>query len=406
MEWEFFLFGSILKRVEDKIHEIANIAGLNGLAGSGLMSGDTGLACFYANYADWSRDHSFERLAAERIGRALDPAAGSFPGYSLANGFAGTGHVLRYLQKDKLLSLDGEAIYRALDEPMYKAMLAYLDAGKYDYLHGALGIGLYFLGEPGNEQYRGYLKLLSLRLLEMAEQEDDGSLKWISVLDPDTERRGVNLSLSHGMASIILVACRILEEGIAEEQCRTIILGGLRYLEKQRLENEQFLSIFPSWALESEQEVQSSRLAWCYGDLGIGLAYLAAGRLFPDQHYSMRGLEILQHSAERRDLEENRVVDACLCHGASGIALIFNIIYQQTKYTLFRDASLYWLDVCLNMAVHEDGAAGYKYKGGPGRGHWLYFNGLLTGTAGIGLALLSFVQNRKPEWAKLFLLNL
>ena len=113
---------------------------------------------------------------------------------------------------------------------------------------------------------------------------------------------------------------------------------------------------------------------------------------------------ILLHAAERRDLVENMVYDAGICHGAAGIALVFNILYQEAGLTQYREAAAHWLDVCLNMSYHRDGIAGYREWRLPEYGGWKNTPGLLNGVAGIGLSLLSFVSDQEPSWAGSLLL--
>ena len=97
---------------------------------------------------------------------------------------------------------------------------------------------------------------------------------------------------------------------------------------------------------------------------------------------------ILIHSSKRRDLNENGVIDACFCHGASGIAHIFHRMYKETELDECGEAARYWMEKTIEMSKFKDGLAGYKV--------WRRDNGfendagLLEGIAGIGLALLSY----------------
>ncbi len=368
------------------------------------MGGKAGLACFYAYYADWSGNRVFDSLAADMIEQELNPAAGHVPELRFSNGLSGLAWLIHHLTATGMFQWDTTSVFDELDPHLYPYMLAEMLAGHYDYLHGALGVALYFLRQPGSDKYRPHLEELVSELDKMAVREDDGSIKWKSVLDEKTNKSGYNLSLSHGMASIILILSKIYAEGISEQMTGQLIKGSLMYVNKQKLPSGEFLSVFPSWAKESMQESEQSRLAWCYGDLGIGLAYMQAGEILPESSYKTDGLSILLSTALRRDLEENNVFDAGLCHGASGLALIYNVLYQTTLLTVFREAAMYWLDICLNMAIHDDGSAGYKAWHHPDYGGWQNSPGLLDGVAGIGLSLLSFVSVREPTWAGSLLL--
>ncbi|MCK4569958.1 MAG: lanthionine synthetase C family protein [Bacteroidales bacterium] len=390
--------------MENKIHEIAGSIATCVPDEGGMMGGKAGLACFCAYYADWSGDQAFNGLAADLIEKALNPAAGRFPGYKFSDGLSGIAWLVHHLSSSGLMNLESASIFDELDPYLYRFMITEVKSGHYDYLHGALGTALYFLRQPKNEKYRAHLATLVVELEKTVENEPDGGLKWLSVLDSETQKTGYNLSLSHGLASIIIVLSKIMKEGILNETCERLIRGSFRYLEKQKLDPGKYRSSFPSWAKESSDDMHSSRLAWCYGDLGIGLAYLEAAALFPGTSYRLDGLDILGKTALRKDPGENNVVDAGICHGASGLALFYNILSQKTKQNVFEDAALHWMDVCLNMAIHKDGLAGYKSWYLPAYGGWKNTEGLLEGITGIGLVLLLFISNREPGWARSLLL--
>lgn len=404
MGWKVFLPDSYIKPVENKIHEIAGSLADRVPDEGSLMGGKAGLACFYAYYADWSGNRVFDSLAVDMIEQALNPAAGHVPELRFSNGLSGIAWLIHHLTSTGMFQWDTASVYNELDPHLYPYMLAEMRAAHYDYLHGALGVSLYFLRQPGSDKYRSHLEELVSELDNHADKEDDGSIKWKSLLDEKTNKSGYNLSLSHGMASIILILSKIYAEGISKLLAKKLINGGLRYVDNQKLSPGEYLSVFPSWAKESMQEPEQSRLAWCYGDLGIGLAYMQAGDILPESSYKTDGLSILLSTALRRNLEDNNVFDAGLCHGASGLALIYNVLYQRTLLTVFKEAAIYWLDISLNMAVHDDGIAGYKAWHHPDYGGWQNSSGLLDGAAGIGLSLLSFVSIREPSWAGSLLL--
>jgi hypothetical protein len=99
-------------------------------------------------------------------------------------------------------------------------------------------------------------------------------------------------------------------------------------------------------------------LGWCYGDLGIGISLIDAGSILRSQQATNVGIDTLLHSSLRRDLLANSVVDAGICHGAGGIAHIFNRLFYKTGIYQFKDASLYWYEVTIGMANKGDDSFG------------------------------------------------
>jgi lantibiotic modifying enzyme len=404
MGWKVFLPDRFIAPVKMKIHEIAGSVGGSVPGEVGLMGGKAGLACFYAYYADWIGDGAFGGTAAELIEQALNPAAGHFPGYTFSGGMSGIAWLIHHLSAMKMQEWDASSVFDELDIHLYNRMMEDVNAGHYDYLHGALGNAIYFLRHAQQHEYRVYLAQLIDALEEISVEDETNCLSWRSVLDAEKHHEGVNLGLSHGMASIIIMLSKMHSAGVAESKCERLLRGGLCFLDKQMLDPGQHLSVFPAWSKESMETVSASRLAWCYGDPGIGLAYLAADAIMPQNDYKARAVDILLRTTLRRDLDENYVFDAGICHGAAGLALFYNILFQRTDLVPFREASLYWLDVCLNMAQHEDGIAGYKSWYSPAYGGWKNIPGLLEGVAGIGLVLLAFISGRPPAWSEALLL--
>src|SRR5208282_3699946 len=106
--------------------------------------------------------------------------------------------------------------------------------------------------------------------------------------------------------------------------------------------------------------------------------------------------------------ESYNVQDAGLCHGASGVAHIYNRLYQRLGDQRFRDAALVWYERILRMSTPGTGVGGYsKYAttGPGGTAAWEPWPGLLDGSIGIALALLAAVTPVEPRWDRLMLLS-
>jgi hypothetical protein len=122
------------------------------------------------------------------------------------------------------------------------------------------------------------------------------------------------------------------------------------------------------------------------------------------------------------------VVDAGLCHGAAGVAHVFNRLFQMTGEEQLAATARAWVNVVLDMPgrpaasillprsklfgqslqMPADGVAGYSawtYTEALGW-HWIADRGFLTGAAGIGLTLLAAIGRREPTWDRVLLLSL
>jgi hypothetical protein len=102
------------------------------------------------------------------------------------------------------------------------------------------------------------------------------------------------------------------------------------------------------------------------------------------------------------------VIDPGLCHGAAGLAHIYNRIYCASGEPLFADAARRWFERTLEMRKPGLGVAGYQSwgpKAGAPRGEmeWLDDGSFLTGAIGIALALLGGIAPLEPNWDRLLL---
>jgi lantibiotic modifying enzyme len=209
--------------------------------------------------------------------------------------------------------------------------------------------------------------------------------------------------LSHGISSIIIFLSRVVESGIADKKAERMLSGAVNYVLSQEKDFSQFGSCFPNYILKDLPEsVSKSRLAWCYGDLGIGMALWRAGKALENTEWKNKGFEILLQSTQRRTFGETSVQDAGICHGCAGITMIFRRMYLETDREEFKKATHYWIQQTLNFSKFEDGFVGYKTVKMEGMACDYSF---LTGISGIGLVLLSFLENDPQTWDEIFLIS-
>ena len=223
------------------------------------------------------------------------------------------------------------------------------------------------------------------------------------MVDHENNLQGYNLALSHGISSIIIFLSRIVKNGMINEKINEMLHGAVSYVLSQEKDIIQFGSYFPSFIFkESPKSVSKSRLAWCYGDLGIGLALWNAGKAIDKVEWKEKGLEVLLHSTQRRTFDESLVVDAGICHGSVGIVMIYRRIFFETLCEEFKNASEYWITQTLHYSRFENGLIGYKAFI---KGEWVCDYSFLMGVSGIGLVLLSFLQDDQQNWDEMFLLS-
>jgi lantibiotic modifying enzyme len=177
---------------------------------------------------------------------------------------------------------------------------------------------------------------------------------------------------------------------------RGVIAEATRWLWNQRGDGRYR---FPAMVGLAGQRAES-RFGWCYGDLGVALALLAAGRALDDATLVDRGLAVARAAADV-PLDDSSVGDPSLCHGAAGVGHLFHRLHRATGERCFADAAIAWLSRCLAMR-HPDLALG-GWSAAPPAGQWSERFGLMTGIAGVGLALLAAISDREPAWDRVLL---
>lgn len=401
-----FLIIVMNNNMKKKIDEIAQILASETISEIGLLTGIGGqiLTCSELFLQKETSQDWLSHLHQVLEGKITDE---EFV-FTHCSGLAGVGWLYEYLSQKKIVDFDTNLLLEDFDIYLEKALNNFMLQTNYDFLHGGVGVVLYFTKRC--KKKREVISVLNRFLKDLEKtgiQQDNGTIKWQSFLGEHLGK-GYNIALSHGMASIAAILSKLyIIEGIDRGTTEKLLRDAIKYILAQEIDKDKYGSYFSSYALESTSVIFKSRLAWCYGDLGIASALYQAGKILKEETWVNKSLEILLFAAvERRNLEENIVTDACLCHGTAGIGHIFYRMWWNTKLSEFKDAADYWFEETLKMAKFENGLAGFKtlhtHEGKPS---WENDYEFLTGVAGIGLALLTYYYELNPEWDECLLLS-
>jgi len=389
---------------KNKLDEIASIL-LNADLDEqyGLLVGKCGIALFLAYYAKYSKSEKYLERSQSLLEQSFeDVNNGSlYPSYSA--GLGGLGWTLEHLVKNNFIELDTDDVLEPMDSYLSDWQNENLKNKDFDYLHNGLGASMYFLARGKSGE--AYLKDVPKLLRANADIDSDFTeVKWQSEIGVDTKKLGYNFGLSHGIPSIIGLLTKFAKSDIDRDLSIKLLRGAVNYIVKNGLGSTE-LSEFPYSIVEGEKP-NSSRLAWCYGDLGVAIALYQASKVLEDDSLKDYSIGVFRKSCQRRDLKENGVVDAGLCHGAAGNAHMYNRMYLETGEEVFKEAAEYWFDQTLEFAHFEDGYAGFKqFRFENEEVRWENSYGFLEGISGIGLALISFVSDVEPVWDESLLMS-
>lgn len=395
-----------------KLHEIRDIL-VNSYSPEdiGLMGGASGVALFLAEYGKFFNDSeaidktiSLLEYINDAQNMLMNKPKEGFPICGFSEGAAGVFWTQKYLQKIEILQEDEEGENDQILDLFSEFSKFTLLNNNYDYLYGGTGMLLALLG---HHSFDYKMEELLEMVVKISKVNSEIGRYWVRPdLKGDTEFKEenltlINLGLAHGIPSILTIMAKCYKSSYQQLNVLEIINQSVKSIFMYKTPLNDSLSLFPD---SNTLKDIPSRLGWCYGDLGIGIMFALLGKKFNNVSWSKMAIEICIHASERRNLFENRVVDAGLCHGTAGISHIYNRMYRYTGIERFKETSDFWMQETLKMGRFKDGLAGYKTDHGPDEG-LVNDYGLLEGIAGIGLALLANIDDKDPAWDECLLLS-
>lgn len=354
-----------------------------------LHGGTAGLSLFYYQYNKFFCTEESERIFTEIIENIIKSFGTEDKYLTFSNGTIGKLFLLAYYANEEII--DASIFPDDMVNIIGEFALKEITSNNYDILHGGLG-ALMFLNEIPHKSVQLRTEIVK-QFLNKLSVENNLNL-WVDYFKGD---KNFNLGLAHGNPGYcsLLSNCRDLET-LVNISLIERILDSINHF---RLTNAT--SLYPYSNVEGES---GSRLAWCYGDLGVASAFWQSGKKFKINSWKEEAINILKYNLSRKGLEENHVRDAGLCHGSAGIAHIYNRFFHETKNKEFEQFRNYWVEKTLEFARFEDGIAGYKSFH---MGNYILDHSFLEGVTGIGLALISCLSNdiNDLSWDRAIFLN-
>jgi lantibiotic modifying enzyme len=378
-----------------------------------LGTGESGIALFF-EYLDRARPGAgYGEIVQTRLERAIDGLALNRQIPSLYSGFTGVAWTIEHVGG----GADGEGDEE--EDPNAEIDAALLEhlrqtpwAFDYDLTNGLVGYGVYALERLPRPSAVACLELVVERLAEIADPRS-GGIGWLTPLRlipvpnrPYYPQGYENLGVAHGSPGVIAVLARICAAGVAVERARPLLASAVSWLLAQKLPaNER--SVFP-YSVGPEVRIRPARTAWCYGDPGIALALLAAGRAAGEPEWEREALE-LARAVARRPAASCGVEDAGLCHGGLGLAHLLNRLYQATGDAEILEAARVWFGRAREHWQPGRGIGGFLALTPPGddfdRLEWTADPSFLVGASGMALTLLAATSGIEPAWDRLLLIS-
>lgn len=388
-------------RIVEHISQLFTIDGLL-YKKTGLFEGELGPAIFQFYCSAFFSLDIYSDRGFSHLSRSVESFNTSRQSFSFADGLTGMTWSLHHLKNINFLSDDDTNIIDndilvAID----RATLLDFRDGNYDLMYGHIGKSIAF------REISGELEKMEQACRELDQKAiwEDDSCYW---KDQDYPAEClVNMGLAHGMPGIVLFLLQTANSiSSSRDWINKLLEGAANWIIKHQ--NIDMYARFPTSVKITENVGHTSRLSWCYGDLGIAFMFM---RLYHStkstkwKEQAIITMEILnERSIENSGVsihKDTGLMDTGFCHGTTGISYLFNKLYQETGDPKILQKALLWLDLSLEhleIIFHVDPVdAQIKDKE--------IDLGLLNGIAGAGLVILTFLNPTANTWDRIFLLD-
>jgi lantibiotic biosynthesis protein len=380
---------------------------------TGLGDGDLGvaLALLYASEALGDERHGTAgRTLVEEVVRGLAGRTGSRTG--LFDGLAGLVWVLaEYADRDPRHTADlrtaAERLAAYVVTLNARLPVGPVRPGRYGLTGGAAGLLVALARASGplasrpGDVVEEAVSRLTRYLLKAAEIGDDGVPNWlvppasysVPFFRADFPHGLYNPGMAHGVAGVLAALCAVAERRPEDRRVRRKVTDLSDWLAWCRIDGPDG----PAWPvlLRADETTRApvlepvraaGRAGWCHGAPGIADALLAAAAVT-----GRTGIRELATAALDRVIDtpaaERRITDAGLCHGMAGLMAAFSRAHRWTGAARYRDAREAAARALTDLAGRDRLFPDRGRDPGPPRR-----DGLLTGAAGVLLALLGDVE--------------
>lgn len=389
----------------------------NGFGGLALLHWYLARAADDDGHADrWRRVAHREIRSAAESTRAFPVAS---PG--LIDGSAGFAYVLSDCARDE--PRYGRTLH-ALNDNLAGQVLALpwpqdgagLRAESYDVIGGAAGVLNYLCRVPEpSEPVRAAVTTLVRYLVWLGGQPEPASPmpRWFIGPDcfPLPEYRQqyphgyLNSGLSHGVPGPLGALATAWQHGHRVDGQ----LEAIRHMASWLQRVAQVDEWGPSWpngvpiTADGRQQVDGadlSRAGWCYGSPGVAATLWTAGQALADTELQRMAVRAIEAVLER-PTGLARVFSPTLCHGIAGVLAVVDHLARVDDNDALR-RHLPELVSRIVAAADPGAPLGIRDEEIPGR--LVDSPGVLTGAAGVALALLAVTSDPPPDWYRAFLI--
>jgi len=359
----------------------------------GLLGGTSGLILMYYYLGD-------EDKMYETIKSSLNQLSENNFSYNYSSGIAGLNWVLNFISEEDQNNFD----YVTEVKDDLHAMITDIPldnrfSRNLDFLHGMTGI-IHYLVDFGHDKKSIDIILYYLNYINKCKIESKFG-HYVTFQSLRDNSLHIDYGLAHGLAALIQVLLKIYTKNIETILSKRLVSGFIEFLLNNKNNPKLTFSHFP---ISFEEINTSSRLAWCYGDIGIAMAIWRAGVIFNNKEWVKKAEEFFLHSTDRTSIKSTLLYEPMICHGSAGLGLMYNRIYRNTNNQRYKKQSDYWFQKTLDYSTVNGSYYGYgKYKND--EKSWELDYTFLEGSIGIALSYISYLSEEDLKWDRSLLIE-
>jgi hypothetical protein len=206
----------------------------------------------------------------------------------------------------------------------------------------------------------------------------------------------IDFSISHGIISQILILDKTMEY-LNLNGFENVFNKILTFFENNIDEN-QGLNVFPDFKIGNDNFYVNNKLSWCYGDISTSYSmYKLAVKYSKDYNFYLNNLIRLSHVRDVKMFDSS-----IICHGISGVILIFSKLFKETEIKCFESSVIFWTDLLIEKHLKR-GFLNARFSKNDKK-YYINDYSFLEGSSGILLVLLSLIKKESTDWDKIILL--
>jgi lantibiotic modifying enzyme len=401
---------SLRQKIQERLSLIENyyLSGYEkdlGPDSMGLLSGLAGIILLQSLFLQQSKNKKFKKevdknlnLLIETIEKQENPASG------FCDGLSGIGWLFMYLNEKKIIQIDINDFLKEMDEVLEDELDAMIETKNFDLLHGALGVGLYFLKR---KKYQVVEKIVLA--LDASCDVIGNEIVW-KRFDYTRHKKFIyDFGLAHGNIGVLYFLGKCYQNKVLSEIVHKLLEGGINFYVANIQDTGLYGSYFPYEKLVDDYKNPSSgshsRLGWCYGDPAVLRVLVFISSCIEDEYHQQMFTDLSIRSATERKKIRSGIVDACFCHGLSGVLYQCINLYKKTQNEVLLQLMEYWISKLIILGDKSKTKFGYLFYNGV-KGWEMPPPNLLNGLGGISLALLSFeYDDLDHSWNEIFFLS-